>query len=255
MSTTYATSLPRRPKSHGKEPSFTVLEFEPSDPEPSESETSDSETSDRNASSPSPLDALPPHDSRFPTLDLSATHLVTSPYPFAENQTHLKPLPLSSRLFSFALASLAPIRLDYATAPYLSSFDWPLVFAHLRHLCALSAFSWPRTEFYVVVFRSRLLVTADRERLGDLDRHSHGEACESGGLLKYWFGECDEQRKNLATCLWRSREDAALGGKGPWHAKARGAARVMYESITFETHRFVVEEGAEKWWLEDVDRR
>jgi hypothetical protein len=33
-----------------------------------------------------------------------------------------------------------------------------------------------------------------------LDYESHREACESGGLLKYWFGGPSEERRNLATC-------------------------------------------------------
>ena len=51
--------------------------------------------------------------------------------------------------------------------------------------------------------------------------------------------------------IWRNREDAAAGGKGPWHRKARGAAREMYEHISFHTHKLVVEDGAHEWRLEE----
>ena len=51
--------------------------------------------------------------------------------------------------------------------------------------------------------------------------------------------------------IWRNREDAAAGGKGPWHRLARGAAREMYEEISFHTHKLVVEDGAESWKLEE----
>lgn len=44
--------------------------------------------------------------------------------------------------------------------------------------------------------------------------------------------------------FWRSREDARLGGLGPWHKKARAAGRTLYESIVFSTHRFTVTDGA-----------
>jgi hypothetical protein len=37
-----------------------------------------------------------------------------------------------------------------------------------------------------------------------LDYESHAEACESGGLLKYWFGKADGERRNLATCKFCS---------------------------------------------------
>ena len=51
--------------------------------------------------------------------------------------------------------------------------------------------------------------------------------------------------------IWRNREDAKAGGKGPWHRQACASAKVMYESISFHTHRFVVEDGAVSWHLED----
>ena len=51
--------------------------------------------------------------------------------------------------------------------------------------------------------------------------------------------------------IWRNREDAAAGGKGPWHRQARTAAREMYEEISFHTHRFVVEDGARNCRLEE----
>jgi hypothetical protein len=38
--------------------------------------------------------------------------------------------------------------------------------------------------------------------LHDLDKYSHGEATVSGGLLKYWFGSCDGEERNLATCTF-----------------------------------------------------
>ncbi|SMY27929.1 unnamed protein product [Zymoseptoria tritici ST99CH_1A5] len=186
-----------------------------------------------------------------PTVDLTATHLISSPYSDALNQLHLPSLSLPSRLFALALTALRPIRPDYATAPYLESFNWTDVFALLRILCHRSNHEWKASEFYVVIFRSKLLETADRERLGLLDEMSHREACESGGLLKYWFGSTDGQRRNLATCLWSHREDAAKGGAGPWHKQARASARVMYESITFHTHKLVVDAGADSWRLEE----
>jgi hypothetical protein len=61
-------------------------------------------------------------------------------------------------------------------------------------------FAFPETSFYVVVFRSQLKPDIDQDRLYLLDYESHREACESGGLLKYWFGKADGERRNLATC-------------------------------------------------------
>ncbi|EME78742.1 uncharacterized protein MYCFIDRAFT_100958, partial [Pseudocercospora fijiensis CIRAD86] len=177
--------------------------------------------------------------------------LVSSPYSDFVNQLDLQALETPYKLFAFALGALEPIRGDYATAPYLESFNWPDVFALLRHLCVQTGYQWQKRAFYTVIFRSTLQPGVDRDRLGLLDKKSHEEACASGGLLKYWFGTCDEERRNLATCLWRSREDARAGGSGPWHAKARAAARTMYENITFHVHQLVVEDGATSWRLEE----
>ena len=50
------------------------------------------------------------------------------------------------------------------------------------------------------MFRSKLKPLIDTEYLYKLDEESHREAVGSGGLLKYWFGAGDGQRRNLATC-------------------------------------------------------
>lgn len=47
--------------------------------------------------------------------------------------------------------------------------------------------------------------------------------------------------------IWRSREDARLGGTGPWHKRARGAARELYERIEFTTLKLVVGEAVGTW--------
>ena len=51
--------------------------------------------------------------------------------------------------------------------------------------------------------------------------------------------------------LWRSRQDARAGGTGPWHKKARGAAREMYEQITFTTLKLEVGDGVKSWGFAD----
>lgn len=55
--------------------------------------------------------------------------------------------------------------------------------------------------------------------------------------------------------LWRSREDARQGGTGPWHKKARGAARDLYEFINFSTLKLVIDNDASAFefsdWLVD----
>lgn len=201
-------------------------------------------------------------------IDVNVTHIQSSPYDDPANFLDLRELTSPERLLAIALTYLKSSRPDYATAPYMESFNWSAVFSILRTLCQQSGIEWKRHEFYLVIFRSRLRTTADRVRLGELDKKSHEEACASGGLLTYWFGSPNAEMRNLATCelisshcvkstqtddiylgIWRNREDAAAGGKGPWHRKARGAAREMYEEISFHTHKFLVGDGAETWCL------
>jgi len=131
---------------------------------------------------------------------VDATYIVSSPYSEVQNQLDLRPLDQPTRLFAMALSYLTITRPDFRLAPYLDSFNWPIVFSTLRALCLLSKLRWHTQEFYVVIFRSKLRHGIDRRRLGELDQKSHEEACASGGLLKYWFGSCDDEMRNLATC-------------------------------------------------------
>lgn len=203
--------------------------------------------------------------------DADLTHIVSSPYPQVANLLDLRPLDPQSRHLAVALAELQPTREDYATAAYLESFNWSTVFGRLRVICTEAGISWKQQEFHVVIFRSVRQKNADVTRLGLLDQMSHQEACQSGGLLKYWFGKCNDQRQNLATCtasslypsfcratdgllgIWAHSDDAKAGGRGPWHKQARNAAPSMYDTISFHTHRLVIEDGATKWRLEDYD--
>ncbi|GIC92079.1 uncharacterized protein Aud_008536 [Aspergillus udagawae] len=173
--------------------------------------------------------------------------LITSPYNSPLHLLNLQTLDTPNRLLAQALTILCPVRADYATAPYTDSFNWPSVFAFLRDLSTREGHIWSRTKFYVVVFRSTLLAGADGDRLHELDARSHQEAVASGGLLKYWFGTKNARRENLATCVWRNREDAHRGGTGPWHRKARAAAREMYEEIVFTTMELVVGDEVREW--------
>lgn len=135
-----------------------------------------------------------------PKLDLNATYIQSSPYPDPLNFLRLTELDAPLRFFALALTQWKAIRSDYATAPYMATFNWSEVFTILRRLCAQAGMQWRRTAFYVVIFRSRLRADADRDRLGELDQMSHQEACASGGLLHYWFGSPDDEMRNLATC-------------------------------------------------------
>lgn len=136
-----------------------------------------------------------------PASEILPGHIISSPYPGPTHTLDLSRLTTPSALFARALQTLTPTSDDYATQPYEQGFDFPALFSELRRLVAEDeGFEWPRTDFYVVAFRSVLKEELDRQRLGLLDEKSHEEAVESGGLLKYWFGVPDGERRNLATC-------------------------------------------------------
>ena len=130
----------------------------------------------------------------------SGEFLIVSPYPTQPHLLDLKPLNESQRLLAKALQILEPTRNDYATAPYAAAFNWASVTAELRNLAESMQYDWKTQYFYIVVFRSQIPPTTNRVELGELDQRSHAEATKSGGLLKYWFGQPDENGRNLATC-------------------------------------------------------
>ncbi|KAJ6131220.1 hypothetical protein N7523_001680 [Penicillium sp. IBT 18751x] len=202
------------------------------------------------------------------TIDTDTdARLISSPYNDPAHLLDLNRLDTQNRLLSLALASFRPIRDDYATAAYLDSFNWQEVFDRVKAYADAECHEWTTQSFYVVEFRSVLNPGIDQDRLHALDAYSHQEATTSGGLLKYWFGTKNEKRQNLATCecilfvswvvsiddlvfplgIWRSREDARLGGLGPWHVKARAAAREMYETIVFTTMKLEIGDDVKDW--------
>lgn len=127
--------------------------------------------------------------------------LVVSPYTSPPHLLDLARYSRASQLFANALTFFQPVREDYATAEYTKSFNFAQVIKTLKFLSREEGYTWKKTEFYVVSFRSKLSPDADPERLFELDAYSHQEAMASGGLLKYWYGVKDQNRRNLATCM------------------------------------------------------
>ncbi|KAJ5135859.1 uncharacterized protein N7515_005137 [Penicillium bovifimosum] len=158
--------------------------------------------------------------------------LIASPYNDIPHLLNIAALETQDRLFALALAYLKPIRDDYATAEYTESFNWTEVFDLLKAFSQAEDHTWTSQSYYVVIFRSKLLPDIDSDRLYELDAHSHQEAIASGGI-------------------WRTRNDARLGGRGPWHAQARAAAAVMYQQIVFTTYRLHIHDGVQYWKLSD----
>ena len=135
-------------------------------------------------------------------LELYSTNrfLLASPY---LTQDHLLDLPTFTKqeqLMAKALTVMAPVRADYAVSPYAEAFNWATVIDALRLLVRQEGLVWHRQAFHSIAFRSLLAPAADYARLSEMDERAHAEATSSGGLLKYWFGEPDGNRRNIATC-------------------------------------------------------
>ncbi|KAF5022732.1 hypothetical protein F66182_5213 [Fusarium sp. NRRL 66182] len=173
--------------------------------------------------------------------------LVQSPYTEPDHLLDLDTLDNENALLARALSRFRVLRDDYATAPYTESFNWPEVIEEVKRLAVESGKGFKETSFYIVAFRSRTKKTTEYADLGRLDKGAHAEAVASGGFLKYWFGEPDSELANLATCIWRSREDAKKGGTGPAHRKAAGATRSMYAFWQIDQHRLVIRDNVESW--------
>ncbi|KAF2723574.1 hypothetical protein K431DRAFT_301484 [Polychaeton citri CBS 116435] len=176
--------------------------------------------------------------------------LIASPYESLSHLLDLDTLEIQHQLFAKALTNLQAVRSDYTTAPYDVSFNWDAVVDSYRQSIAaanVQAEVPSEQSFFVIVFRSQLKEGADKERLGQHDELAHEEAVVSGGLLKYWFGVAGTDRRNLATCLWRSRNEARSGGTGPGHVAAMQFARRSYDEWFVQMLRLTVDTISGKW--------
>lgn len=136
------------------------------------------------------------HDTTTAEQDL----FISSPYTEHHHRLDLSTLDTQPALLARALETLNPASLHYATSPYNSALAWEVAIGKLQELCAQQGHTWTKQTFYAVAFYSKLKEGIDRDLLHQLDKESHAEAAVSGGLLKYWFGVPNEERRNLATC-------------------------------------------------------
>jgi len=182
--------------------------------------------------------------------------LVISPYTEVSHRLDLDTLKLQEQQLAIALTDLRSLRQDYATCPYVEIFNWSEVVTTLRQLASASGDVWKVQTFYIVVFRSQIPPTTDYSHLGSLDKAAFAEAVKSGGFLKYWFGHPDHQGRNLATCIWRSRDDARRGGVGEAHRRASAATRNLYSDWNIERLALVIKDDATDWnitpWIDEV---
>ena len=204
------------------------------------------------------------HNIRPDINTLEPRWLAASPYLEQEHLLDLNTLDVQSQLFALALTKLEPATIDYATVKYEEALNLEAVMTELRLLTDRHGITWQKQGFYLVEFRSKLMDSIDNTLLFRLDKESHREATASGGLLKYWFGVPNGERRNLATCesftsqadfmlmfvgFWRHKDDAIRGGRGPWHKQARMIIPQMYEDIIVKGLRLIIEDGIESWTI------
>jgi hypothetical protein len=140
-----------------------------------------------------------------------------------------------------ALDGLRPTREDYAVAPILESFNWAECLGSVED-----------ADWYMVAFRSVRSLDADDRLLYELDALAHEEAIAHTGLLHYFGGELDADRRCVSFCVWEDRTRAAEAAGLPRHKDAIGAAVSMYDSYVLERYRITTHGG--KFAIEEIER-
>lgn len=193
----------------------------------------------------------------------SVTTIQSSPYIKKEHALQLENLDLHYRILASALRSLRPLTTDrYAFDDYDQVFNFEEIRTLIqRHAQEIPNYTFPATKAYVIAFRSRLTEDAKhsaekRQALADIDKASHIEANQSGGLLKYWFGVPeDTEARNLATCYWTDKASAKKGGGGKAHRVGMTTAKAwfaLWEILEFELQ---ISENADTFKLVLTDKR
>jgi hypothetical protein len=129
-----------------------------------------------------------------------------------------------------ACQQICPIYPDYATRPVQDGFSW-----------SSSLLGCAFERLYLVVFRSVRRPSADLDLLREHDDRAYEDALESGGLLRYFKGEANEQRACLSFCLWDTRRQALEAAGAASHQSAAEISVRMYESYALD-----------RYWLKKV---
>jgi hypothetical protein len=130
-------------------------------------------------------------------------------------------------------AGLVPLRPDYAVLPIDQAFDWSECLASVE-----------RGDWYVVVFRSVRRLEADDALLEESDRRAFAEAAGHSGLLCYFIGELDDDRRCLSMCVWQDRTRAGEAATLPEHTAAIAIAGARYTSYLLERYRLTKRDGS-----------
>ena len=118
------------------------------------------------------------------TYTNDANLLKVSPYDEIPHLLNLTTVDIPNQILAKALVGMESLREDYATAPYVETFNWTQIQKNVQAVAQNASFDWKETSFYIVVFRSRIPPTTVYADLGVLDKAAHAEATASGGFLK-----------------------------------------------------------------------
>lgn len=130
-------------------------------------------------------------------------------------------------------AGLVPLGRDYAVDSIERAFNWSECLAPVE-----------RGDWYVVVFRSVRRFDSDDALLEELDGRAFAEASDYSGLLHYFRGAMDDERRCLSMCIWEDRTRAAEAATLPEHTAAIAIARTTYTSYVLERYRLRKRDGA-----------
>ena len=131
-----------------------------------------------------------------------------------------------------AFAGLVPVAPDYATRPIGEAFNWEPCLAGVDE-----------GEWYVVAFRSSRRPDADDALLDEMDGRAFAEASSFSGLLHYFSGTMDEDRRCLSMCVWEDRQRAREAAALPEHVRAIGIADATYSTYVLERYRLTKRDG------------
>ncbi len=155
-------------------------------------------------SAPAALQLLPLLDPawglRRNTSSILDSRIIASPYNDENHLLDLNSLGVEDRILSLALTTVRPVKPDYATLDLVDGLNAAEVNEMIQRLSSSLGLVWTSRSYYLVTFRSKMKPEYDQNRLFELDKHSHEEAIQSGGLLKYWFGTVNEHRRHHALC-------------------------------------------------------
>src|SRR5215470_15235020 len=122
---------------------------------------------------------------------------------------------------------LVPVKAGYRTAPILEAFNWSYTLEPVE--CG---------RWYLIVFRSKRRADVDAAVLGHHDDLAFAEALASGGLLRYYKGGLDRERRCLSLCVWDRRRSAEVAIRLRDHrAAARLTARFYH---WYDVERYVL---------------